>query len=69
MTSRPPKAATRVHRLPTIAPDVLTPAQRVGRSCVSCRKQWPLPRVRIGRLPDGSPVMACSDCAEVLGVD
>jgi hypothetical protein len=43
-------------------PEPLTAAQRSGRACVSCSKRWPRPRIRVGWLPDGSPVMACDDC-------
>lgn len=47
-------------------PEPLTAAQRSGRACVSCSKRWPRPRVRVGRLPDGSPVMACDDCGPAI---
>ncbi|MCP9971195.1 hypothetical protein LUX57_43735 [Actinomadura madurae] len=41
----------------------LSRAQRLGDACVVCRKCWPRPRVRVGRLPDSSGVFACDDCA------
>ncbi|SFN09362.1 MULTISPECIES: hypothetical protein [Actinomadura] len=41
----------------------LSRAQRLGDACVVCRKSWPRPRVRVGRLPDSSGVFACDDCA------
>lgn len=47
-------------------PEELSPAQSFGDACVVCHKKWPRPRVRVGRLPDRSPVMACADCAEAL---
>nr|WP_084265524.1 hypothetical protein [Actinomadura macra] len=48
---------------PTVDPDALTDAQRTGDACVVCRKKWPRPRIRVGRLPDASGVFACDDCA------
>ncbi|WP_131740431.1 hypothetical protein [Actinomadura roseirufa] len=48
---------------PTIDPGVLDNAQRRGVACVVCRKRWPRPRVRVGRLPDSSGVFACAECA------
>ncbi|QKW32608.1 hypothetical protein HUT06_12825 [Actinomadura sp. NAK00032] len=48
---------------PTIDPDGLTAAQLLGDACVVCRKRWPRPRVRVGRLPDSTGVFACDDCA------
>jgi hypothetical protein len=50
----------------TFDPEGLTWAQRDGDACVVCHKRWPRPRVRVGRLPDASPVLACGDCAEAL---
>lgn len=47
-------------------PADLTRAQRAGSACVSCRKAWPRPSVRIGVIPDGTPVHACPECAVVL---
>lgn len=41
----------------------LSTAQRLGDACVVCRKKWPRPRIRVGRLPDSSGVFACDDCA------
>jgi len=37
-----------------------------GDACVVCHKRWPRPRVRVGRLPDGSGVFACDECALAL---
>lgn len=48
---------------PTLDPGALTTAQRLGDACVVCRKKWPRPRVRVGRLPDSSGVFACDECA------
>ncbi len=48
---------------PTLDPRALTTAQRRGEECVACRKRWPRPRVRVGRLPDSSGVFACEECA------
>nr|WP_121435326.1 hypothetical protein [Actinomadura pelletieri] len=48
---------------PTVDPGGLSPAQRLGDACVVCRKRWPRPRVRVGRLPDSTGVFACDDCA------
>ena len=48
---------------PTLDPGTLSPAQRLGEACVVCRKKWPRPRVRVGRLPDSTGVFACDDCA------
>ncbi|TDB86504.1 hypothetical protein E1264_17620 [Actinomadura sp. KC216] len=48
---------------PTVDPGGLTTAQRLGDACVVCRKKWPRPRVRVGRLPDSTGVFACDDCA------
>ncbi|GAA4048818.1 hypothetical protein [Nonomuraea soli] len=50
----------------TFDPEGLSSAQRFGDACVVCHKKWPRPRVRVGRLPDESAVMACTDCAEAL---
>ncbi|WP_206184662.1 hypothetical protein [Thermoactinospora rubra] len=50
----------------TFDPESLTLAQCFGDACVVCHKKWPRPRVRVGRLPDESAVMACHDCAEAL---
>ncbi|MFC4529712.1 hypothetical protein [Sphaerisporangium dianthi] len=47
-------------------PHDLTGPQREGDACVVCHKKWPRPRVRVGRLPDDAPVMACEDCAQAL---
>ena len=48
---------------PTVDPGGLTAAQRLGDACVVCRKRWPRPRVRVGRLPDSTGVFACDECA------
>lgn len=50
----------------TFDPEGLSPAQRAGEVCVVCHKRWPRPRVRVGRLPDSAPVLACHECAEVI---
>ncbi|GII60588.1 hypothetical protein Skr01_06730 [Sphaerisporangium krabiense] len=50
----------------TFDPGDLTGPQRDGDACVVCHKKWPRPRVRVGRLPSGTPVMACEECAKVL---
>ncbi|MER6513186.1 hypothetical protein AB0C33_42185 [Nonomuraea sp. NPDC048881] len=50
----------------TFDPEGLTPAQRDGDACVVCHKRWPRPRVRVGKLPDNSSVLACTECAEAL---
>lgn len=50
----------------TFDPEGLTTAQRDGDACVVCHKRWPRPRVRVGRLPDDSAVLACADCSEAL---
>jgi|SRR5437868_2878914 len=46
-----------------VDPHALTDAQRMGDACIVCRKKWPRPRIRVGRLPDSSGVFACDDCA------
>lgn len=51
---------------PTFDPTTLTTAQRDGEACAVCRKKWPRPRHRVGRLPDSSGVFACDDCAPAL---
>lgn len=48
---------------PVIDPRGLSTAQQQGDACVVCRKRWPRPRVRVGRLPDSSGVFACAECA------
>ncbi|TDC68146.1 hypothetical protein E1200_12560 [Actinomadura sp. GC306] len=48
---------------PTVDPGGLSTAQRLGDACVGCRKRWPRPRVRVGRLPDSTGVFACEECA------
>ncbi|TDC57360.1 hypothetical protein E1281_05155 [Actinomadura sp. KC345] len=48
---------------PIVDPGGLNAAQRLGDACVVCRKKWPRPRVRVGRLPDSTGVFACDDCA------
>ncbi|MBB5080653.1 hypothetical protein ACIBHY_44410 [Nonomuraea sp. NPDC050547] len=50
----------------TFDPDGLSWAQRDGDACVVCHKRWPRPRVRVGRFPDDTAVLACHDCAEAL---
>ncbi|GAA3689800.1 hypothetical protein GCM10022224_063980 [Nonomuraea antimicrobica] len=50
----------------TFDPEGLSGAQRDGDACVVCHKRWPRPRVRVGRLPDDSAVLACADCADAL---
>ncbi|MCW2899400.1 MAG: hypothetical protein JWO67_1665 [Streptosporangiaceae bacterium] len=50
----------------TFDPGVLSAEQLYGDACVVCHKKWPRPRVRVGRLPDGSKVLACADCAPAL---
>ncbi|MGI8336468.1 hypothetical protein ACRYCC_41560 [Actinomadura scrupuli] len=50
----------------TFDPGALSAAQRAGDACVVCHKKWPRPRVRIGRLPAGSGVFVCADCAPAL---
>lgn len=47
-------------------PAGLTSAQCAGAACLVCRKSWPRPGVRVGTLPDASPVYACDDCAPGL---
>ncbi|MDF5753939.1 hypothetical protein [Spongiactinospora sp. TRM90649] len=59
-----PTATARI--VTTFDPDGLTSAQRYGDACVVCHKKWPRPRVRVGRLPDDTAVLACDDCAEAL---
>ncbi|MBB4705480.1 hypothetical protein [Sphaerisporangium siamense] len=53
-------------RSSTFDPGGLTGPQRDGDACVVCHKKWPRPRIRVGRLPSGTPVMACEECAKVL---
>ncbi|RCG32438.1 hypothetical protein DQ384_02725 [Sphaerisporangium album] len=62
--SRDPTATARLNL--TFDPEDLTGPQRDGDACVVCHKKWPRPRVRVGRLPGGAPVMACEDCAKAL---
>jgi hypothetical protein len=50
----------------TYDPGELSAAQRDGEACIVCHKKWPRPRVRVGHLPAGSGVFACSDCAATL---
>jgi hypothetical protein len=50
----------------TFDPGALSAAQRVGDACIVCHKKWPRPSVRIGRLPAGSGVFVCADCAPAL---
>jgi hypothetical protein len=50
----------------TFDPGALSAAQRSGDACVVCHKMWPRPHVRVGRLPTGSGVFACADCASAL---
>ncbi|TDC93621.1 hypothetical protein E1292_40680 [Nonomuraea deserti] len=57
---------TAARSMVTFDPEGLTWAQRDGDACVVCHKRWPRPRMRVGRLPDDSPVLACGDCAEAL---
>ena len=46
-----------------VDPASLSAGQRAGQACAVCDKRWPRPTVKLGELPDGSPVMACVDCA------
>ncbi|MCT9933941.1 hypothetical protein N5079_27390 [Planotetraspora sp. A-T 1434] len=50
----------------TFDPAGLTITQRDGDACVVCHKKWPRPRIKVGVLPDNTPVHACDDCAEAL---
>ncbi|MDH2425254.1 hypothetical protein [Sphaerisporangium sp. TRM90804] len=59
-----PSGATRLNL--TFDPEDLTGPQRDGDACVVCHKKWPRPRIRVGRLPDDAPVMACEECAKAL---
>ncbi|WP_250573898.1 hypothetical protein [Nonomuraea sediminis] len=54
------------HRMVTFDPEGMSSAQLFGEACVVCHKKWPRPRVRVGRFPDDTAVLACSDCAEAL---
>jgi hypothetical protein len=47
-------------------PVALSAAQRDGDACAVCHKRWPRPSVRVGRLPSGSGVFACAECAPAL---
>ncbi|MEU9887317.1 hypothetical protein [Sphaerisporangium sp. NPDC051011] len=64
MSSWDPAGAARLTL--TFDPGDLTGPQRDGDACVVCHKKWPRPRVRVGRLPDNRPVMACDECAKAL---
>jgi hypothetical protein len=58
MTARP--------ALPLITADGLTRAQRNGKSCACCRKQFPRPSVRAGITPAGEVLMRCPECVVSL---
>ncbi len=49
-----------------IDPESLTTPQCLGLACVACHKRFPLPRVPVGTLPDGTIVRACEDCAFLI---
>lgn len=48
---------------PVFDPAPLNGAQRRGDQCVTCSRKWPRPQVPVGRIPDGTGVRACTDCA------
>ncbi|MFI6601372.1 hypothetical protein ACIBHX_34425 [Nonomuraea sp. NPDC050536] len=50
----------------TFDPEGMSSAQLFGEACVVCHKKWPRPRVRVGRFPDDTAVLACADCAEAI---
>lgn len=54
---------------PVFDPAPLTGAQRSGDQCVTCWKTWPRPEVPVGRMPDGTTVRACKECAPLIQVD
>jgi hypothetical protein len=49
-----------------ISPEGLSRAQRDGDACVSCRKVFPRPTVRVGRLPSGGALYACPECVPAV---
>ena len=53
------------HAVPVIDPRSLTRAQRAGRRCAvpNCGRLLAPPAYKVGRLPDGRPVLACPECA------
>jgi hypothetical protein len=58
--------APRTRDLPLIDPHTLTRPQRAGRRCAvpnCCRLFLHRAAHQVGRLPDGSPVLACEECA------
>jgi hypothetical protein len=53
------------HTVPVMDPQSLTPAQRAGRRCAvpNCRRLLADLVYKVGRLPNGKPVVVCEDCA------
>lgn len=45
-----------------IDPSTLSDDQRLGEACVTCRRRWPRPRVRVATAPDGTALRACLEC-------
>jgi hypothetical protein len=58
--------------LPLIDPRSLSRRQRAGRRCAvpNCRRPFTQGRAaRVGRLPDGRPVLACAQCAPAVAFE
>ena len=58
------------HAMPVIDPESLTPAQRAGRRCAvpNCRRLLADLVYKVGRLPNGKPVVVCEECAPAISV-
>lgn len=54
--------------VPVFDPAPLTGDQRRGDACVLCAKRWPRPVAKIGRIPTGDTVRACSECAPQIAL-
>jgi hypothetical protein len=55
-----------VDNLPLIDATGLTKAQRIGRSCVSCRKRFPRPTIAVGVTEAGEFLYRCPECIVIL---
>lgn len=69
LTVRGTLMAEQVQQGPVWDAAALSGAQRAGSACVGCGKRWPRPRVPVGTIPDGTPMMACPECAALMDAE
>jgi RNase P subunit RPR2 len=68
MTRTAALASRVTHVVPVIDPRSLTRAQLAGRRCAvpNCGRLLAPPAYKVGRLPDGRPVLACPECGPAV---